>query len=254
MSFEGKVIIITGSTSGIGAACAEYFAKEGALLALVGRNRANSKKVVEKIKAAGVKNEPLEILADVSVDAERIINETIKKFNRLDVLINNAGFAIRGTVESTKLEDFDAIIATNVRGVLYLTQLATPHLISSKGNVVNVSSVAGMRPMVGSLAYGMSKASLDYFTRCAALELAGKGVRVNSVNPGLIVTDFQIRAGVNPKDYPAFVEERGKLHPVGRAGNTSEVVTAIAFLAHDSASFVTGVILPVDGGVTLKGL
>lgn len=253
MSFEGKVIIITGSTSGIGAACADYFAKEGALLALVGRNKENSKKVVDKIKAAGVKAEPLEILADVSIDAERIIDETIKKFNRLDVLINNAGFAIRGTIENTKLEDFDAVLATNVRGVLRLTQLAMPHLISSKGNVVNVSSVAGIRPVVTSLAYGMSKAALDYFTRCVALELAEKGVRVNSVNPGLIVTDFQIRVdGFNTNEYAAFLEEKGKQHPIGRAGEVSEVVTAIAFLAHDSASFVTGAILPVDGGVTLK--
>lgn len=252
MSFEGKVIIITGCTSGIGAACAEYFAKEGALLALVGRNKDNFKKVLDKIKESGVTTEPLEILADVSVDAERIINETIKKYNRLDVLINNAGFAIRGTIENTKLEDFDAVMATNVRGVLRLTQLAAPHLIASKGNVVNVSSVAGMRPALNSLAYGMSKAALDYFTRYVALELAGKGVRVNSVNPGLIVTDFQIRAGLSATDYPAFVEERGKLHPVGRAGETSEVVTAIAFFAHGSASFVTGIILPVDGGITLR--
>lgn len=252
MSFVNKVIIITGCTSGIGAACAEYFAKEGASLALVGRNKENFKNIVDKIKAIGVKTEPLEILADVSVDADRIISETIKKYNRLDVLINNAGFAIRGTVENTKLEDFDALMATNVRAVLRLTQLATPHLISSKGNVVNVSSVSGIRPALGSLAYGMSKASLDYFTRYAALELAEKGVRVNSVNPGLIVTDFQIRAGLNEADYPAFVESRGKLHPVGRAGETAEVVTAIAFLARDTSSFVTGVILPVDGGLTLK--
>jgi len=253
MSFEGKVVIITGATSGIGAACAEYFAKEGALLALVGRNKENFKKVVAKIKENGVKSEPLQILADVSLDAERIIKETIAKFNRLDVLINNAGIAIRNTIETIKIEDYDTIMATNVRGVIQLTNFAAPYLIASKGNVVNVSSVAGLRPLAGSLAYCISKAALDHFTRCVAMDLADKGVRVNSVNPGLIVTDFQIRAGMNTSEYPAFLERIGKSHPVGRVGQSEEVVNAIAFLANENAGFVTGVILPIDGGLSAKG-
>lgn len=254
MSFEGKVVLITGGTSGIGAACAEYFAKEGALLSLVGRNKDNSEKVVGKILASGATSEPLVILADVSVDAARIIKETIEKFNRLDVLINNAGFAIRGTLETTKIEDYDAVMATNVRGVIQLTQFAMPYLVASKGNVVNVSSVAGLKAIHNSLAYCISKAALDHFTRCAAMDAAGKGVRVNSVNPGLIETDFQIRADrLKPSNYPAFLEERGKLHPVGRAGQAIEVVRAIAFLANENAGFVTGVCLPVDGGVSAKG-
>lgn len=255
MSFNGKVVIITGATSGIGAACAEYFAKEGALLSLVGRNKENSKKVVDKIKASGgTTAEPLVILADVSIDAERIIKETIEKFNRLDVLINNAGFAIRGTIDTTKIEDYDAVMATNVRGVIQLTQYAMPYLVKSKGNVVNVSSVAGLKAINNSLAYCISKAALDHFTRCAAMDVADRGVRVNSVNPGLIETEFQIRAdGMKPSDYPAFLEARGKRHPVGRAGQAIEVVNAIAFLANENAGFVTGVCLPVDGGVNAKG-
>lgn len=116
MSFEGKVILITGASGGIGRACAEYFAKEGALLSLVGRNAEKFEKVVEQIKQSGVDAEPLVILADISVDLTRIIKETIEKYGRLDVLINNAAFSIPGTIENTKVEDYDSVMATNVRG------------------------------------------------------------------------------------------------------------------------------------------
>jgi len=251
MSFDGKVILITGASSGIGAACAEYFAKEGARLALVGRNADKFKNVVNKIKEINPENDPLVILRDVSIEAQQIIDETIQKYNRLDVLINNAGFSVRGTIETTKIEDFDSIMATNVRAVFLLTHLATPYLIASKGNVVNVSSVAGLRAMQNNLAYSMSKASVDHFTRCAALELASKGVRINCVNPALIVTDFHLNLGMSTEQYAEFIEFYGKQHPVGRVGQPWEVVNAIAFLSKENATFVTGVSLPIDGGMTI---
>lgn len=114
MSFEGKTILITGASSGIGAATAKYFAKEGALLALVGRNEEKFENILEKIKEDGVETEPLVIIADVSIDAERIINETIEKYGSLDILFNNAGFGINGTIDDVKMEDFDAMMNTNV--------------------------------------------------------------------------------------------------------------------------------------------
>jgi len=254
MSFQDKVILITGASSGIGAACAEYFAKEGALLALVGRNATKFQNVVKKIKESGCKIEPLVILADVSTDTKRIIDETIKKYSRLDILINNAGFSIRASLEATKIENYDAIMATNVRGVFLLTQLALPHLIASKGNVVNVSSVAGLVAFPNSIAYAMSKSALDQFTRCAALELAPKGVRINGVNPALIATDIFLNAGMKDDDFPAFLEDAKKIHPVGRVGQPHEVVDAIAFLANENAGFITGVNLKIDGGAALSGL
>lgn len=159
-----------------------------ALLALVGRNADKFEKVTEKIKEAGVENEPLVILADVSVDTERIMAETIGKYKRLDVLINNAGFAKCGTIETTIMDDYDAVMATNIRAVFQLTQLAVPYLIESKGNIVNVSSVCTLRPFTGFLSYNLAKAALDQLTKCVALELAEKGVRVNSVNPAVIDT------------------------------------------------------------------
>lgn len=254
MSFKNKVILITGASSGIGAACAQHFAKEGALLALVGRNAVKFEAVVNKIKESVTGSDPLTILADVSTDSKRIIDETIGKYKRLDVLINNAGFSIRGSLETTKIENYDAVMATNVRGVFLLTQLAVPYLIASKGNVVNVSSIAGLRAVPNTIAYAMSKAALDQFTRCSALELAGKGVRVNAVNPALIVTDFHFNMGMKKEDYAKFVDDLGKLHPVGRVGQPSEVVDAITFLANEKSGFVTGVCLPIDGGVNISGV
>lgn len=122
MSFKEKVILITGASGGIGRACAEYFAKEGALLALVGRNAEKFEKVVKQIKQIGSDAEPLIILADISVDFNRIIDSTIERYGRLDILINNAGFSVPGSIENTKIEDFDSVMATNVRGtVLYIS-------------------------------------------------------------------------------------------------------------------------------------
>jgi len=251
MSFDGKVILITGASSGIGAACAEYLASEGARLALVGRNADKFENVVKRIKAVNPENDPLIILRDVVTETQQIVDETIQKYNRLDVLINNAGFSIRGTIENTKIEDFDAIMATNVRAVFLLTHLAVPFLIASKGNVVNISSVAGLRAQKNNLAYCMAKAAVDHFTRCTALELASKGVRVNCVNPALIATDFHLNLGMSKEQHAEYLDTYGKQHPVGRYGQASEVVNAIAFLSKENAGFVTGVCLPIDGGLTI---
>lgn len=255
MSFEGKVILITGATSGIGAACAEFFAKEGALLALVGRNAERSITVKEKIKGNGVEADPLFILADISVDSERIINETIDKYGRLDILINNAAFAISGSIEDMRAEDFDSMMATNVRGTLLVTQLAVPHLIKTKGNIINISSICGLRAFEKFLGYCMSKAALDQFTRCISLELASKGVRVNSINPGVIDTKFHEYLGVEKgnSEYEALMETYAKLHPIKRVGQPEECVNAIAFLAKGDAGFITCVTLPIDGGLAVKG-
>lgn len=209
---------------------------------MVGRKPERFEAVVTKIKASGVKTVPLVILADISVDYERIINETIDKYGSLDVLINNAAFAIPGSIENTKVEDFDSIMGTNVRGTFLLTQKAVPYLIKSKGNIVNVSSVAGQRPFPTLIPYCMSKAALDHFTRCVALELAGKGVRSNSVSPGVIDTNFRDYLGMDRygEKYTALMKDMANVHPIGRVGESEECVNAIAFLAHENAGFVTG--------------
>lgn len=252
MSFEDKVILITGASSGIGAACAEYFAKEGARLALVGRNADKFANLLDHIQENGTKHEPLVILSDLTTEAENIITETIEKYQQLGILINCAGIAKIGNLDNTQLEDFDQIFATNVRGPFELTQRAVPHLITSKGNIVNISSVLAMRATTELLSYAMSKAAVDHFTRCVALELASKGVRVNTVNPGVVNTDFHQHAGVPPENVSAALQEMAKRHPLGRVAETQDVVQAVAFVCGDNANFITGINLPVDGGLNIN--
>ena len=173
-------------------------------------------------------------------------------FHRLgiDVLVNNAGIMHLGGLEALTLTDFDNSMALNVKVALRLTQLSTPWLEKSAIKaIVNVSSIAGMRAYAGPLAYKLSKATLDHLTRCSAIDLASKGIRVNSVNPGVIDTDFFKVAGMSDEQSEEYVKSRSKIiHPLGRCGQPVEVAKAIAFLASTDASFICGQILAVDGG------
>lgn len=246
MDFKDKVVIITGASSGIGAGAAEYLSKLGAKLVITGRNEENLKKTV-----GNCVGEVLPIVADVNVEADRekVLNETIKKFGKIDVLVNNAGIGEGGELISTPLDKFDSVMNTNVRSVFRLTQLVVPHLIESKGNIVNISSVAGLRSFPGFTVYCMSKAALDQFTKCIALELAPKGVRVNSVNPAVIKTEFHRRMGMDEAAYQAYLESAKLTHALGRVGTVEETAQAIAFLAsNEASSFITGTLLAVDGG------
>ncbi|KAL0271376.1 UNVERIFIED_CONTAM: hypothetical protein PYX00_008482 [Menopon gallinae] len=247
--FQKKVVLITGASSGIGAATAVHFAKLKAKLSLTGRKEENLRKVGEQCEAI-TGERPLLIVADVNseTDCKRIIDETVSKFKRIDVLVNNAGIMESGTIETTSLEQYDRIFQTNVRSVYHLTMLAVPHLCVTRGNIVNVSSVAGTRSFPGILAYCMSKSALDQFTKCVALELAPKGVRVNSVNPGVIQTEIHRRSGYDEETYRNYLERCKTTHALGRVGEPEEVAECIAFLASDASSFVTGCHLPVDGG------
>jgi len=246
MAFTGKVVLITGASSGIGAETARKLASQGARLILSGRNVESLNVVAEKCG----KDNAFVVPADVTKEAdnERLISETIKKYDRLDVLINNAGILESGTIETTSLEQYDRVMSTNIRSIYNLTMLAVPHLIKTQGNIVNVSSVNGIRSFPGVLAYNISKAAVDQFTRCVALELALKNVRCNSVNPGVTVTNLHKRSGMNDETYAKFLEHSKSTHALGRPGQVSELAEAISFLASDAASFITGASLPVDGG------
>merc|ERR1719431_1044567 len=169
-------------------------------------------------------------------------------FGQVDVLVNNAGVLEMGSIENTSLDQYDRVMNVNVRAVYNLMMLAVPHLEKSKGNIVNVSSVNGIRSFPGVLAYNVSKAALDQMTRCVALELAPKQIRVNSVNPGVIVTELQKTGGLDEEQYEKFLDHSKSTHALGRVGQPEEVARAIAFLASDSSSFSTGACLPVDGG------
>jgi len=250
-NFSGKVILVTGASSGIGAGTAVYFAKNGAKVAITGRNEENLKKIAQECEEASpTKEKVLTVVGDLSLesDNEKVINETINHFKRLDILVNNAGILVTGTCETTSMEKYDLQMNINVRSVFHLTKLAIPHLIQSKGNVVNVSSITGLRAFPGVSTYCMSKACMDQFTRTTALELASHKVRVNSVNPGVIKTEVHKRGGMSEEEYAKFLKHCEDTHALGRYGEVVEVASTIAFLASDSASFITGACIPVDGG------
>ncbi|XP_062609283.1 3-oxoacyl-[acyl-carrier-protein] reductase FabG-like [Saccostrea cucullata] len=246
---DGKVALITGASSGIGAGTAILFCKLGAEVAITGRNVENLNKTAAECEKGNGKK-PFTLVGDMTNEdfVKRLVEETVKHYGKLDILVNNAGIVKSGTIETTSLEQYDEVMNINVRSIYHLTMLAVPHLIKTKGNIVNVSSVNGVRSFPGVLAYCMSKSAVDQFTRCTAIELAPKQVRVNSVNPGVIVTEIHRRGGMDDEAYQKFHERSKITHALGRSGQVEEVANTIAFLASDSASFITGVQMLVDGG------
>ena len=245
-NLKGKVALVTGATSGIGEATARRFASAGAHVALVGRNDDKLNHVIREINESG--GEAFGIVADVTSDAERIVVEAVERFRQLDVLVNSAGILTNGTVENTTLESWDEMLDVNLRAVFRLMQRVVPHLQKTTGNIVNVSSVTGLRAFPGVLAYCVSKAGLDQLTRCAALELAAQKIRVNAVNPGVVRTEVHRRSGMDDGSYEQFLECSRETHPLGRVGEASEVAELILFLASPRAAWITGATYSIDGG------
>ncbi|KAH8031012.1 hypothetical protein HPB51_012480 [Rhipicephalus microplus] len=227
INLSGKVAIITGATSGIGWSTAKLFAKLGARLSLNGRKDDKLKLITEECQQYMPKDvKILQTPGDLTDTqlAETLVESTSKKFGKIDILVNCAGIIANGSIENTSLEQYDEMFAINVRSVFHLMTLAVPHLILSKGNVVNVSSVTGIRSAIA--------------TKLCTLHFS----------PGVVLTELQKRGGMTDESYAAFLEHSKTTHPLGRVANPDEVAKAIAFLASDAASFITGVTLPVDGG------
>ena len=245
---EGRAALVTGATSGIGRATALRFAREGARVALVGRSEEALGEVAEAARAAG--GEVLEIRADVTDEAAAngAVERAVRSFDGLDVLVCAAGVIHNGTVETTSLDDWDATMNVNLRSVFHLMSLCIPALSKRPGNIVNISSVNGLRAFKGVLAYCVSKAGVDQLTRCAALELAPQGIRVNAVNPGVTRTQIHKRGGMDEDRYDAFLERSKETHPLGRVGTAEEIADLALFLASDRASWITGATYSIDGG------
>jgi len=256
INFVGKVALITGSSSGIGAATAKYFAKLGCAVALSGRNEQNLQEVQKECIELGASNDKVIYhVGDVTDETfmKRMVDGTVQKFGKLNILVNNAAIALGGNTQEGKIESFDQQMNTNVRAVIQLTKLCIPHIVKEKGAIVNVSSVGSIRGTPLFTYYCMTKAALDMFTKCLALELAPQGVRVNSMNPGFVATALRTRSSINEEQERQFQEHYKNITPLGRIGQPEDIAQTIAYLASDQASFTTGQLIVADGGLILAG-
>lgn len=245
---QKKTILVTGASSGIGRASALLFAENGWNVVAVGRNQKDLSTLRDEAqnKDGIVKIHLADLLEATQI--ERVINDSLESFSRIDSLVNAAGIILNGSIETTTPDEWDKMMNINLRVVFSVMQKCIPHLEITKGNIVNVSSVAGTRSFPNILAYCVSKAAVDQLTRCAALELASKGIRVNAVNPGVVVTNLHRRGGMAEEAYEKFLENSKNTHPIGRPGTPEEVADLIYFLASEKAGWITGATYEIDGG------
>jgi NAD(P)-dependent dehydrogenase (short-subunit alcohol dehydrogenase family) len=241
-------VIVTGASSGIGRATALRFGRAGASVLVVGRSEAALAEVAAAVEREGGRSATL--AGDVThPDAPaRIVDAALNHLGGLTTLVNAAGIIGSGSIETTADEQWDTMMDINARAPFRLMRAATPALVASTGSIVNVSSVTGLRSFPGVLAYCVSKSAIDQLTRCAALELAPKGVRVNAVNPGVVISNLHRRGGMNEDNYAAFLEHSKATHPIGRPGEPHEIADLIFFLASPNAAWITGETISIDGG------
>jgi len=240
--FAGQVVIVTGGGSGIGAATAHRFAEEGATVVIAGRTLDKLAKVAADARG-DVRTRQVDVTDRVAV--RQLIDEVAAEHGKLNVLVNNAGTGSPGDVTRTSDDDWARVLQTNLDAVFYGCRAAMPHLLASGGCIVNVSSVSGLGGDWDNVAYNAAKGGVVNLTRALAMDHAADGVRVNAVAPSLTVTDMT--GGITGNE-DVMVRFRERI-PLGRPAQPSEVAAAITFLASADASFITGVNLPVDGGL-----
>ena len=252
--FEGKRVIVTGGASGIGKATVERFLEEGAKVAIIDVSERNGAAVAAELRAKG--HDPLLITGDVTSpkDVKRMIAKVLEEFGGIDVLFNNAGILVEGTIEEVSEEGWDRIMGVNVKGPFLMSKEVVPVMLKQgKGVIVNNASCSGLVGDRNAIAYNASKGAVVLMTKCLALDYAEKGIRANCVCPGEIDTPM-FRQEAQARNMP--VEEYRKVlceyHPIGRLGVPVEVANAVLFLASDEASFITGTALSVDGGYTCQ--
>ena len=243
--YTNKVVIVTGAGSGIGAATARRFAKEGASVVLAGRTR---DKLDDVAKTLGNDDKVLVRPTDVAdlSDVECLVQDAVARFGRLDVLVNNAGTVVEGKITEVSAEDWRKVMATDLDGVFHGCRAALPELIKTKGSIVNTSSVSGLGGDWGMSVYNAAKGAVTNFTRALAMDHGRDGVRVNAVCPSLTRSEMTDDMFANKELMAKFMERI----PLGRAAEAEDIADVIAFLGSDDARFITGVNLPVDGGLS----
>ncbi|XP_054152629.1 3-oxoacyl-[acyl-carrier-protein] reductase FabG-like, partial [Oppia nitens] len=243
-NFTDKVVLTTGSSSGIGAGIVKLFAQLGAHVVVTGRNATEIHSVADECQQLSPKKlKPLQVVADVSDDKQltQLLDKTIESYGRLDVLVNNAGIgAVTPIIDPKFMSAFDKIMSVNLRPYVQLSHLAVPYLMKTNGTIISISSIASMAPSKLALAYDVSKAAIDMMTRVLALEL-GPNIRVNTINPGVTLTKIS--------DDPDYIKEIIRLTPLKRMGLPDDMAQGVAYLASDQSSFITGANLVIDGGL-----
>lgn len=244
--FSNKVVLITGAASGIGRATAVRLAREGASLMLADINMEGLQQTVEKL-AAGTVSHCSELDVTNSENCRLVVTETMARFGRIDVLCNIAGIALcKGLTDITE-SDWKRIVDINLHGVFYMCQAVMPHLLESKGNIVNMSSSAGLNGLAYNSAYCATKGAVLMLTKALAMEFAKQGVRANAICPGAVATPLSANFEVPEGADPALL---ARMFPLLETSQPEEIAAAVAYLSSEEARFVTGVAFPIDGGQT----
>lgn len=239
-----KIALVTGGSTGIGAAIAKHLAEDGLKVLITGRNE-------DTLKESAAQHDNIDwIISDVSKpdDVKKTVQHIANTYKQLDVLVNNAGIAPPGPFEQITLEHYDQVYNVNVRGLVDMTLNALPLLKESKGNIINISSVAGDKPLSGFVIYSSTKGAVTNLTLGLAKELSEFGIRVNAVSPGPIETPLFDKIGLTEEEMENTSEHMNNMVLLGRFGTADEVATTVAFLASDKASYITGAQYKVDGG------
>jgi len=252
--FVGRGVIVTGGASGIGMAAVERFLAEGAKVAIIDVSVKNGRSAIAHLRGKGYK--PILLTGDVtdSKDVKRMVRQAKTALGSIDVLFNNAGILVEGTIEQVSEKDWDRIIAVNVKGVFLMSKEVVPIMLKQrKGTIVNNASCSGLVGDRNAIAYNTSKGAVVLMTKCMALDYARKNIRVNCVCPGEIDTPmFRQEAKSRGMPLEEYRKELSECHPIGRLGVPEEVASAVAFLASDEAEFIIGAAFSVDGGYTCQ--